>query len=1054
MAESYSVKAILSAVDSGFSSVMKTASASADNLKSTVTSGLGFGVLMGVGQQAFSAITSGIGSMASEMNSSSAAWKTFTGNMEMNGKTPGEIKAIKNELQQFAQDTIYSSSDMASTFAQLEAVGTKDTLKLVKGFGGLAAAAENPKQAMKTLSTQATQMAAKPTVAWMDFKLMMEQTPAGISAVAKEMGMTSKELVAKVQDGTVATEDFFDAISRVGTNDAFTKLATEYKTVDQAMDGLQETVANKLAPAYDALSAIGIKAISGIVDKIGALDGEKISQKVMSTFNTISKYWNEFSGAIAKTGALQTLKEAFINFGDAAANVFKSLADSGALTAIGTVIGKIVSTVSKAVSAVSKFTSSLSPGTISSITGGLLALITGFKAFNFLKSFNPFGIFKSRATDAMDDVAKSTNRSKSTITKVFNGIANVIKSFVPVVKSAFSGISGVVKTAGTAISTAAKGIGTGLSTAFKGIGQALKIANPVSILAMGASIGVVIAAFALLATQGQGVASIIEAVGTAIATVITAVGGVVVGIIAALIPSAAEIAVLIQAVGVAFATSAPAIAALGTAMSAVATAIGEAVSQILTAVTPIVSIISDTFIQIAQIISDTIVGIIQAIAPFVPAILDAFTQCTQIISEAIVAIVEALAPFMPSLQEMVEATSQSIQAICESFTTLVSQISPIIESIKNLVKQLGDSITEIFGAISEVITSVGEVITSILSGIADIISSVGDAALNAGTGFNQLAQGIQIITELNLMDMATSLGAVALGIGEITAVSGGLSEAASALGAIASNAITAAASMGGIASSAAVVGSSLDTLESKAKSAMSGMISVFSNAVGRARAIGMQIGTGLSNSVQSGLGRLSSIASTAMGQFNAALQSGGSQAVAISYSTASAIISALGTASSGAYSCGYNIGAGLASGMSASLGEVRSMAAQLAEAAEAAIRAKAQIHSPSRVADKLGSYFGTGYVNGIASKVRDAAKAARDLVQIPSIPALDMELAYSGAGESRNLNGDYSYDRKMYIYLEAPVNIEGRQVAKASAAYTQEELQKMEKMKKYLRGEK
>ena len=126
----------------------------------------------------------------------------------MNGHTAAEIKSIKGELQDFAEATIYSSSDMASTFAQLEAVGTKNTTKLVKGFGGLAAAAENPTQAMKTLSQQATQMAAKPTVAWEDFKLMLEQTPAGISAVAKQMGKSTQSLIKDVQNGKLATEDF------------------------------------------------------------------------------------------------------------------------------------------------------------------------------------------------------------------------------------------------------------------------------------------------------------------------------------------------------------------------------------------------------------------------------------------------------------------------------------------------------------------------------------------------------------------------------------------------------------------------------------------------------------------------------------------------------------------------------------------------------------------------------------------------------------------------------------------------------------------------------
>ncbi len=199
MAESFSVKAILSAKDANFSNAFKKAinSAnqlketvtsgfgfgimmgagqkafsvisggignmvsemgfkkainSANQLKETVTSGFGFGIMMGAGQKAFSVISGGIGNMVSEMGNASAAWKTFRGNMSMNGKPQAEIADIQSSLQKFAADTVYSASDMASTFAQLSAVGTKNTEKLVKGFGGLAAAAENPQQAMKTLS--------------------------------------------------------------------------------------------------------------------------------------------------------------------------------------------------------------------------------------------------------------------------------------------------------------------------------------------------------------------------------------------------------------------------------------------------------------------------------------------------------------------------------------------------------------------------------------------------------------------------------------------------------------------------------------------------------------------------------------------------------------------------------------------------------------------------------------------------------------------------------------------------------------------------------------
>lgn len=389
MAESFSVKAILSAQDRGFTSAFKSAMGTVSNLKSTLTSGIGFGIMAGIGQKAFGAVTSSIGGMVSELNSSSAAWKTFNGNMSMVGKGADEIASVKKELQEFAEDTIYSASDMASTYAQLSAVGIKSTNKLVKGFGGLAAAAENPKQAMKTLSQQATQMAAKPTVAWADFKLMIEQTPAGISAVAKEMGMTTTELVQNVQDGKIATEDFFDAIAKVGTNDAFTKLATEYKTVDQAMDGLTETVSNKLAPSFDVLSGRAIKSLDGIINKIGDLDGDAIAGKLTGFLDKASGYWN-----VLKTEALE-VKNAF---GDAFSAIGEDLGKItgafGSTESISSFAG-VMDSASGALQTFSGFLEDHSE-TIAKVIPQIPKLVVAYKGFKIAKSVAPFvGAFTS-----------------------------------------------------------------------------------------------------------------------------------------------------------------------------------------------------------------------------------------------------------------------------------------------------------------------------------------------------------------------------------------------------------------------------------------------------------------------------------------------------------------------------------------------------------------------------------------------------------------------------------------------------------------------------------
>lgn len=389
MAESFSVKAILSAQDRGFTSAFKSAMGTVSNLKNTLTSGIGFGIMAGIGQKAFGAVTSSIGGMVSELNSSSATWKTFNGNMSMVGKGADEIASVKKELQEFAEDTIYSASDMASTYAQLSAVGIKSTNKLVKGFGGLAAAAENPKQAMKTLSQQATQMAAKPTVAWADFKLMIEQTPAGISAVAKEMGMTTTDLVQNVQDGKIATEDFFDAIAKVGTNDAFTKLATEYKTVDQAMDGLTETVSNKLAPSFDVLSGRAIKSLDGIINKIGDLDGDAIAGKLTGFLDKASGYWN-----VLKTEALE-VKNAF---GDAFSAIGEDLGKItgafGSTESISSFAG-VMDSASGALQTSAGFLEDHSE-TIAKVIPQIPKLVVAYKGFKIAKSVAPFvGAFTS-----------------------------------------------------------------------------------------------------------------------------------------------------------------------------------------------------------------------------------------------------------------------------------------------------------------------------------------------------------------------------------------------------------------------------------------------------------------------------------------------------------------------------------------------------------------------------------------------------------------------------------------------------------------------------------
>lgn len=736
-----------------------------------------------------SAITSGIGmvgsgirEMVGELNSSQKAWKTFEGNLQAFGRSSDEIRKAKTEMQDFATKTIYSASDMASTYSQLDAVGTKNVGSLVKAFGGLAASAENPAQAMKSLSTQATQMASKPKVAWMDFKIMMEQAPAGMAAVAKEMGMSTAELVSAVQDGKIKTEDFFDAMNRAGNSDAFQKMATEFKTVDQAIDGAKESLSNKLMPAFEKLNAFGIKAVNALSDALEKInfgklaDGlgkflesinvEKIVAKVSSTISNLAGKVNAFWTAFANTGAVSAFISAIQSIAGAIGHIWNSLTASNELNTLASVLGNVVKWLSQAATVAANFISSLPAGAIQAIVGGLVGLVAGFKTFNFLKSFNPFNIFKRNATEAASGAAEAITQGRSKIAQILSSLSSVIGSIGGAVKSAATGIGVGIKAALSGVSQVILAFGAALQTA--GVANILAFGGAVATAAVGIGAGVAIiaAGFALLATQGQGVATIINAVGDAFATVATAIIGAfaqaivtVAGVLPIVTSALANLAPLIVAFGQAFGAAAPFVSALG-----------EAITSIASVLPPVISAFSQG-----------VAAIVEAVTPIVEIIGNVFTTVAQIVADAIVRIVQALAPFMPAVVEIAQALAPVLQSIAEAFTTLVAQISPIIDSIANLFRTLGNVIKSVLDGAKGVIEGFGNAVRTILDGISGIFDSIGRAALSAGQGFKLLAQGVVMITNTNLGDMAASLGAVALGVGNIASKSAGLAQAGNAM---------------------------------------------------------------------------------------------------------------------------------------------------------------------------------------------------------------------------------------------------------------------------------
>lgn len=992
--ENYKVNVTLSANDKNLSKTLSSVTKQSDSFLSKLKNSAVFGAFASVGASAMRTVTSAISGTISELSASNVAWKTFEGNMQMLGQSSGDINKAKKALQQYATQTIYSASDMSQTYSQLAAVGTKNCLQLVKGFGGLASAAENPKQAMKTLSQQGTQMAAKPMVAWQDFKLMLEQTPAGIAAVAREMGMSTSELVSAVQSGTVKTEDFFNAVEKAGNSKAFTKMATQYKSVGQAMDGLKETLANKLMPAYDKLSQIGIKALSAIIDGLDGFDANILTNGIDKVIDTFKR----FGKAFENTGAIKAFKQALSDVGGAIKNVMSQFKDTGLIEKFGQAFGQVVKFVSQAISAVSKFIGKLNGAQLSGIVGSVLGVVGGFKAFEAIKEINPFGIFKANAEEGLEGTVKTARKSKSKLAQVIRSVGLSVKDIGLGIKSAF------------------QGIGQALSGTFKNLAQMLKVANPVNILALGGALFMVAAGIALIGESGNGLSSIAESLGKAFSEVIATTIDAVTQALIALAP-------VLPTICDAFAQLSPLVEAFGDAFGTVIESVGNAIANIVNAIGPVIE-------SVVQIIANAIVQIVQAIAPFAPAIAD-----------------------------MVQAISDAIQSICDAFIALVQNIQPIVESVKDLVQQLGDSISQVFESASDVITSFGDAVSGILDSLAGVIDSIGQSALNAGKGFKELAKGIQIITGLNLLDMAASLGAVATGVGAIATASSGIGDAGTQIMNLAIGLgllVGYTDSLSGLASVMPSVISSFSGIESisgplaSASGAMVQFASSASGLVGSttvASSALIALGVALTQvAIQGGQ------AGTQLGtKFKTGLQSGLTQSVSVARSMSRSITSALKSASSGAYTVGQMIGNGLANGMASTLGRVSAIATRLAQEAEKATRAAAKVHSPSRVFMAIGNYIGEGFAIGIEQTARMVRKATESIVSIPNAQSFD-GYGFRMDGVSNVNSTTYDFNSNQSFTFNSTLTLDGRTLAKASNRYTEEELNKSAKFKDRLAG--
>lgn len=1006
MAESFSVEAILSATDKNMTSTMKKALGACesfgDRVKSIVA-GVGVTKVIGATMNVLSSSFDGAINRFDTMQSYPKVMKSLGFEVEQSQKSVAKLNQSVQGLPTSLADVVTTSKSLAAVTGNIDKA-TDTTIALNHAFLASGSSSEDASRGLQ----QYSQMLAKGTVDMQSWRTLQETMAPALTKVAKKLGITSgnaNELYAALQNGTITFDQFNDAMIECDTETGgFADTALEAsKGIETSMTNIKSAVQNLEQGFMSAMNnMLKSKAMGGLVDNL-----EKIKSKIYDFRNSIMETKDDGLTWDFKPEVMENVSKAMDWLADRANNAkamiqqfydgfMKTDAVQNAITmfdkikdAIGNVMDKLQD--SKVFEQLGQDIGNII-AKVSEVTGKIADFVANLKTEDVKKFAGAVKLLAGAFVGI---------KVGSKLTSTIKGVVGSAQSGYSKLKSIIDKIKGVGGTEGAPTSSPS-------SSGVPDIGNAsIQTAQKTSKAAQ-----IINSAFEgisnVISSVCEGAKGIITGLGDAISNVFEGLGN---GIKSAL-----------EGVGTV-------IESFGTAISTVAQGIGQGLATAFT-------------------------GLGTAIAMVPPTTWLA-------LAAAILATGAAMA--------LVGSQGEGLQMVLEGVADVVSAFGPVIK--------------DVFEGISNVIQSFGETVSGILNSVSGVIKSVGQSALNAGKGFKQLANGIKIITSLNLIDMGASLGAVAVGIGAIATASSGMGDIGAQMMALATALTMIVSTQAGIESLSATIPSLSDALSSlsgisEPLTVASGAMTAFAGAIApvassvMATAASIAVLVTVASTISSAFTSASSASvtsinaivtamtnaeakattsGTAMGtKFTSGLKGSMSKSVSVARSSCNNIISAFNACQSKSYYCGQMIGQGLANGLRASEGQVRSAAASLAAATDAAIRAKAKIGSPSKVADKDGMWWGKGYRNGILGMVPQVKKAAEKLLYLPMLDAPKMTFG----GIVSDLNSEYEYTNNAQLTIETPLYINDREFARATYRANQNEFDRHSKFNERLRGNK
>ncbi len=697
----------------------------------------------------------------------------------------GEYEQLKGGMEKiFDQgDTAKIMQDAQGAYKDL-GLSANDYLRIINDTGATFAAVMGDKKGYETARTGLTAISDYASGTGKSVDLLSEK----FSMITRST--SSYQSIADQFSGILpaTSKDFLKQAQAAGFLDKKYKELTKVPVAEY-----QEAVSKMLEKGVADLGLAGNTAAEACSTLTGSLGMTKAA-------------WQNLLTAMASGEDLGPYIENMIESASAAAKMLVPVIKQ-ALSGIGTVIKELAPIISAElpgligellpdlISAASELVSALVVALPDIVNASMPAIkqaltLIGSAIYEAFTGKELSGDELSAFSDKVSNVVDSAKKAIPVIIglvaafKLFNTIKTVssaIGSFAKGIGSIAQKVSGGL---GSKMTTVADGMNKTGTSAKTSSGSMLTSAKAfalmgVGVLAVAIGFGILAAASIMLANSGGAAIGVMFGMVAALA----ALGFGMVAAIQALAPfsgQALQVAGAMAAMGGAVVLIAAGFAILAFAAISVANAGGAAIAVL--------------FGLVASMAALMVVAALVAPALTAGAVgLLAFGAAVVLAGAGALLFAAAVAVMTPPLLQLLPVVAMVVSVIVQQIGTVLvniirqagDSISQICDSIGGVFKDLGSAISEVVTSISDgiatITTAIGDAISGVLDSLAGIIDSIGTAALNAGMGFKLAADGLRQISEISLVDLIKSLGALGDAMSMMAENGTGLSQAGTGL---------------------------------------------------------------------------------------------------------------------------------------------------------------------------------------------------------------------------------------------------------------------------------